>query len=111
MHRKNTHLHSITPLGREVHKRVQLAIPSGTQLYYKRFSHGIPISGKFWVLSRADQSANSNGWRPNRDPNSSTARQWIPRPLHCGVLVFITAFTKLWNNPEAVQNPTLLLRH
>jgi len=28
-------------------QRVQLVIPSGTQLYYKWFSHGIPILGTF----------------------------------------------------------------
>jgi hypothetical protein len=109
--KKQTRLHSRTPLGREVHKSVYLAIPSGTQLYYKRFPHGIPISGTFgYYLARTCRPA-LTGEHPTKSPNSSATRQRIPCPLYCVVLVFITAFTKLWNNPEAVQDPTLFLRH
>jgi len=45
MHIK-THMSSQQNIARQNDsQRVQLAIPSGTQLYYKQFLRGIPISG------------------------------------------------------------------
>jgi hypothetical protein len=46
MHRKNTHVNT-TQRHLADSQRVQLAIPRGPQLYYKRFSRGIQISGTF----------------------------------------------------------------
>jgi hypothetical protein len=49
--KKHTLPHSTTPLGRLLNKG--LAIHSGVQLYYKRFSRDIPFSVTFgWHFSR-----------------------------------------------------------
>ena len=41
--KKHKRLHRRTPLGRKVHRRVQFAIPSGTQLYYKQIHKLSPV--------------------------------------------------------------------